>query len=65
MKIKFCDYIKGATTGNVFYSDDTKYYHRITKIAKKYTFTMERQHRGARIGEEVEWNNSDTDLVIY
>ena len=65
MKIKFCDYIKKAKIGNVFYSNDTKDYHRIIKIAKKYTFTMERLHRGAKAGEEVEWSNNDTDKIIY
>ena len=65
MKIKFCNYIKNARVGNVFYSNDTKMYHRIRKIAKKYTFTMERLHRGAKEGEEVEWSNKDTDSIIY
>ena len=65
MKIRFCNYIKNAKVGNTFYSVDTGDYYKITKIAKKYTFAIERLYKGAKKKEEVEWTNDATDRIIY
>ncbi len=60
MKIKFCDYIKTAQIGDIFYNQDGVKYV-ITKIGKEKSIAIEitQNYR-----EEVEWRSEDKDKII-
>ena len=61
MKDKFCNYIKEAKVGDIFFNiDGLKYI--ITKTGKKITYAVE---IWGDKREEIQWNNTDTDKVIY
>ena len=61
MKQKFCEYIKEAKVGDIFFNQDGLKYV-ITKIGKKISYAVE---IWGDKREEIQWGNTDIDKVIY